>query len=290
MGFGLPGLAKRLLAYPSFRIWLRSLVTVALNQSPHNAKSTFYPALQHNNPHPEENQAVPGPFNTLYNMSRYRFFLVAFAAMFVYFWFPDHIVSALSLFNWMAWIAPANFTLTAITSVKKDLGFNPLPTFNWNIGCLPRRPGHNYLISAAFSSAIAIAAVVVFLCTKLSRCGILTGSAAILTADVKLKPALASSCQRENTLGRVLALMQHKHTLHITSVEVVLRVDRPTGWQGQRSDAAVRHRKWLSCCYQSLSNPCSVAEARLKGVYQLYVLLCVISRFTCPTPQCTITL
>lgn len=48
-------------------------------------------------------------------------------------WFPDYIFSALSLFNWLAWIAPTNFNLTAITGVKKGLGFNPFPTFDWNV-------------------------------------------------------------------------------------------------------------------------------------------------------------
>lgn len=66
-------------------------------------------------------------------MSRYKFFLLSFGAMFVWFWFPEHIVSATSLFNWLAWIAPENFTLTAITGLKKGLGFNPFPTMDWNI-------------------------------------------------------------------------------------------------------------------------------------------------------------
>lgn len=66
-------------------------------------------------------------------MSRYKFFMISFAAMFVWFWFPEHIASALSLFNWLAWIAPDNFALTAITGLKKGLGVNPLPTFDWNI-------------------------------------------------------------------------------------------------------------------------------------------------------------
>ncbi|TIC90155.1 Oligopeptide transporter 2 [Colletotrichum higginsianum] len=79
------------------------------------------------------NHPVPGPFKRIYSMSRYRLFLAAFAAMFVWFWFPDYIFGALSLFNWVAWIAPNNFTLTALTGVKKGLGFNPLPTFDWNV-------------------------------------------------------------------------------------------------------------------------------------------------------------
>ncbi|KAL1617046.1 hypothetical protein SLS54_008041 [Diplodia seriata] len=81
----------------------------------------------------EENHAVPGPLKRLYNVSRFRLFLYAFGAMFVWFWFPDYIFAALSLFNWLAWIAPNNFHLTAITGLKKGLGFNPIPTFDWNV-------------------------------------------------------------------------------------------------------------------------------------------------------------
>ncbi|CAG8213228.1 unnamed protein product [Penicillium olsonii] len=117
MGFGLAGLCRRFLVYPSFCIWPRSLVTIALNSSLHN----------------EENHSVIGPFRNIYTISRSRFFMAAFFAMFVWFWFPDYIFGALSTFNWIAWIAPLNFNLTAITGIKKGLGFNPLPTFDWNI-------------------------------------------------------------------------------------------------------------------------------------------------------------
>lgn len=36
MGFGLAGLSRQFLVYPSYCIWPRSLATVALNQSLHN--------------------------------------------------------------------------------------------------------------------------------------------------------------------------------------------------------------------------------------------------------------
>ncbi|KAF7556436.1 hypothetical protein G7Z17_g1402 [Cylindrodendrum hubeiense] len=117
MGFGLAGLCRRFLVYPSFCLWPKSLVTIALNTSLHS----------------EENHSVLAPFKKVFSISRFRFFMVVFASMFVYFWFPDYIFSALSLFNWIAWIAPTNFNLTAITGSKKGLGFNPLPTFDWNI-------------------------------------------------------------------------------------------------------------------------------------------------------------
>lgn len=81
----------------------------------------------------EVNHPVIGPLKKVFSMSQYRFFSAAFISMFVYFWFPDYIFTAISLFNWIAWIAPQNFTLATITGMNKGLGFNPLPTFDWNI-------------------------------------------------------------------------------------------------------------------------------------------------------------
>ncbi|KAF2709098.1 OPT oligopeptide transporter [Pleomassaria siparia CBS 279.74] len=117
MGFGLAGICRRFLVYPAFCLWPKSLVTIALNASLHN----------------ETNHPVSGPFKKIYSMSRYRFFVVAFACMFVWYWIPNYLFEALSLFNWIAWIAPQSFTLTAITGLHKGLGFNPLTTFDWNV-------------------------------------------------------------------------------------------------------------------------------------------------------------
>ncbi|KAJ7254139.1 OPT-domain-containing protein [Mycena rebaudengoi] len=67
-----------------------------------------------------------------WKLSRMRWFLYCFCAMFVYFWFPNFIFQALSYFNWMTWIAPENIHLAAITGSISGLGFNPIPTFDWN--------------------------------------------------------------------------------------------------------------------------------------------------------------
>src|SRR5882757_5949496 len=61
-----------------------------------------------------------------------RWFLYCFAAMFVYFWFPDYIIQAMSYFNWMTWIAPTNVNLAAVTGNVGGLGINPFPTWDWN--------------------------------------------------------------------------------------------------------------------------------------------------------------
>ncbi|KAL1863148.1 hypothetical protein Daus18300_008141 [Diaporthe australafricana] len=117
MGYGFAGLSRRFLVYPSFCLYPRSLVTIALNKALNN----------------EVNHPVSGPLNKVFSMSQYRFFSAAFIGMFVYFWFPDYIFTALSVFNWIAWIAPQNFALATITGMNKGLGFNPSPTFDWNI-------------------------------------------------------------------------------------------------------------------------------------------------------------
>jgi len=58
--------------------------------------------------------------------------MYCFSAMFIYFWFPNYIVQAMSYFNWMTWIAPDNVNLAAVTGSVGGLGINPIPTFDWN--------------------------------------------------------------------------------------------------------------------------------------------------------------
>jgi len=53
--------------------------------------------------------------------------------MFVYFWFPNYIFQALSVFNWISWIAPDNVNLNTIVGMNNGLGINPFPTFDWNV-------------------------------------------------------------------------------------------------------------------------------------------------------------
>jgi OPT family small oligopeptide transporter len=118
IGYGLAGLTRRFLVYPAYCVWPNSLVTIALNSALHN----------------ESNQSVAGPFNKMFSMSRYRFFLWSFAAMFVYFWFPNYIFAVLTYFSWMTWIAPNNRDLDILTGFNSGLGlFNPWPTFDWNV-------------------------------------------------------------------------------------------------------------------------------------------------------------
>lgn len=125
IGYGLAGLTRKFLVYPSYCVWPASLVTISLNTALHN----------------EENHSVMGPFKKMWSISRYNFFLVTFGGMFVYFWFPNYLFSVLSYFSWMTWIAPDNLNLNILTGMKNGLGlFNPVPTFDWNIICFTTDP------------------------------------------------------------------------------------------------------------------------------------------------------
>lgn len=117
IGYGIAGLCRKFLVYPSYCVWPASLVTIALND-------TF---------HTEGNLAVPGPLKRMFTMSRMRFFVLSFSAMFVWFWFPNYLFQALSIFNWMTWIAPDNLKLNTIVGMENGLGVNPWPTFDWQI-------------------------------------------------------------------------------------------------------------------------------------------------------------
>ncbi|KAJ3499348.1 hypothetical protein NLG97_g394 [Lecanicillium saksenae] len=113
MGIGFSGLMRRFVIYPIEAIWPNILPTVALNR-----------ALLVG----ERRESIHG-----WTISRYKFFFIVFGVMFVYFWIPDYLFTALSTFAWMCWIAPNNFKVNLITGSQDGLGFNPIPTFDWNV-------------------------------------------------------------------------------------------------------------------------------------------------------------
>lgn len=117
IGYGIAGVCRRFLVYPSFCVWPASLVTIALNSAFHTGA----------------NPPVAGPFRKIWRISRLKFFYIMFVAMFIWFWFPNYIFTALSKFNWMSWISPNHRNLNIITGINNGLGMNPFPTFDWNV-------------------------------------------------------------------------------------------------------------------------------------------------------------
>ncbi|KAH7161464.1 OPT oligopeptide transporter protein-domain-containing protein [Dactylonectria macrodidyma] len=117
IGYGLAGLCRRFLVYPSYCVWPASLVTIALNTAFHS----------------DGNIPVLGPLKKVWTWSRLKFFTIAFTAMFFYFWLPNYLFYGLSWFSWMTWIAPDNVNLSVITGGYSGMGLNPFSTFDWNV-------------------------------------------------------------------------------------------------------------------------------------------------------------
>ncbi|ONH70112.1 Oligopeptide transporter 2 [Cyberlindnera fabianii] len=113
LGLSFAGMMRKFVIYPARAMWPTQLPTMALNR-----------ALLR----PERKEMIHG-----WKISKFNFFWIVFAGMFVYFWIPDYLFQALSTFNWMNWIAPNNFNLAMVTGTNSGLGLNPWTTFDWNI-------------------------------------------------------------------------------------------------------------------------------------------------------------
>ncbi|KAJ3994956.1 OPT oligopeptide transporter [Lentinula boryana] len=110
LGFSLGGLLRQFVVWPSSMIWPGALVNSAL-------------------------------FNTLHknygkrdrgHMTRERFFLIAFLGSFAYYWLPGYLFTALSVFNWVCWIAPNNIPVNALFGTNTGLGMG-IFTFDWSM-------------------------------------------------------------------------------------------------------------------------------------------------------------
>lgn len=113
MGFGFAGIVRKFVIYPVNCLWPSILPTIALNR-----------ALCQ----PEKKSKING-----WTISSFAFFMATFWGSFLWFWVPDYLFTALSSFNWLAWIAPDNFNLAVVTGFQSGLGINPVPSFDWNI-------------------------------------------------------------------------------------------------------------------------------------------------------------
>ncbi|RDW24556.1 OPT oligopeptide transporter protein-domain-containing protein [Yarrowia lipolytica] len=113
MGFGLAGLLRRVGVYPVMAMWPSILPTLAVNK-----------ALLA----PNRKESING-----WTITRYHFFFLVFLASFLYFWIPNYLWTAISTWNWMTWIAPNNADLAIVTGSISGMGYNPIPTFDWNM-------------------------------------------------------------------------------------------------------------------------------------------------------------
>ncbi|KAJ7462813.1 glutathione transporter [Mycena galericulata] len=133
-GFSLGGILRQFVVWPASMIWPSALVNSAL-------------------------------FNTLHqnygkrdrgHMTRERFFCIAFACSFVWYWVPGYLFTALSVFNWVCWIKPNNVTVNALFGANSGLGMSIL-TFDWSMISFIGSP----LVTPWWSQMNTIASVII---------------------------------------------------------------------------------------------------------------------------------
>ncbi|KAL7920198.1 OPT superfamily oligopeptide transporter [Trichoderma austrokoningii] len=117
LGYGCAGISRRFLVSPPSMVWPRPLANIALTK-----------ALHKDDADSDAQKAANG-----WTISRYRFFLICFAAMFVWYWIPNYVFQPFTLFNWPTWFSPGNVKLALIMGSTCGLGLNPLPTLDWNV-------------------------------------------------------------------------------------------------------------------------------------------------------------
>ncbi|KAF8632564.1 hypothetical protein AX15_001774 [Amanita polypyramis BW_CC] len=109
IGFSLGGMLRQFVVWPANMVWPGALVNSAL-------------------------------FNTLHknygkrdrgHMTRERFFFIAFVCSFIWYWVPGYLFTALSVFNWVCWIAPKNVVVNTLFGTSTGLGMSVL-TFDWS--------------------------------------------------------------------------------------------------------------------------------------------------------------
>jgi len=110
IGFSLGGLMRQFVVWPSSMIWPGALVNAALFNT------------LHNNYGKRESR----------HMSREKFFCIALACSFLWYWMPGYLFTALSVFNWVCWIAPNNIVVNQLFGTLSGLGMGVL-TFDWSM-------------------------------------------------------------------------------------------------------------------------------------------------------------
>ncbi|KAI9738728.1 MAG: hypothetical protein M1834_008233 [Cirrosporium novae-zelandiae] len=109
LGYAFAGLTRRYLVRPSAMIWPGNLMSTAMFSTMHK----------------KDNKIANG-----WKISRYSFFLVVWAAAFMWYFVPGLLMPALSYFNVITWFAPKNVVVANLFGVASGLGLFPM-TFDW---------------------------------------------------------------------------------------------------------------------------------------------------------------
>ncbi len=116
LGYGIAGIMRKFLVWPSAMIWPANLVNCALFQTLHDDLDVDRKEI--------------GNKKSRWTMSRLRFFFLASFFQFLWYWFPGYIFPVLSLFSWICMIKPNNIVLSQLTGVN-GLGIGSIE-LDWN--------------------------------------------------------------------------------------------------------------------------------------------------------------
>ncbi|CAO3637700.1 unnamed protein product [Mucor hiemalis] len=107
LGYGMAGVLRPYLVYPSSMVWPSNLANISLFRSFHM------------------------PDKDWTGTPRYKYFLYCFAGMFVYYWLPGYFFQVLTFFSWACWLKPSNRVLSQLTSGYNGLGMFAI-SFDWS--------------------------------------------------------------------------------------------------------------------------------------------------------------
>lgn len=130
LGFGLAGLSRDFLVYPSSMVWPLNLAKVALFNALHRRKVNKDGTVEYETQTSEQEKGDDPPVHG-WRVPSYRFCLYVTAGSFVWFFFTSFIMPFLTYFNWPTWTAPSNKRLAIVMGSITGLGLNPIPTFDW---------------------------------------------------------------------------------------------------------------------------------------------------------------
>lgn len=110
LGYGIAGICRRWLVYPSAMIWPALLATTTFLNTLHNRR----------------NPPADG-----WTISRYKFFLLVMIFSYLWYFIPGYIFPALSTFAFITWLFPRNVAVNQVFGMTTGMALLPI-TFDWS--------------------------------------------------------------------------------------------------------------------------------------------------------------
>lgn len=134
MGFGIAGVLRVFLVYPTRCIWYSVLPTIAVCRTLTEVETR--------------------PNINGWRLRGWEFFMSAAFISFVWYWMTNYFAQFLSYFDWPAWISPHGAVVQGLFGCINGLALNPINTFDWN------NIGPNSIITPVFSISMQMLGMV----------------------------------------------------------------------------------------------------------------------------------